>query len=150
MKLPIHSRYPKRTSHLAGGSLFCCVFATITALAYEQLQLNLLAFIPHQPLQKECYMLKELISNSQRQGGMQKVHIKKYQPFPPIDLPDRQWPSRTITTAPTWCSVDLRDGNQALPIPMGIKEKLRMFQATGRYRLQRDRGWLSIILTDRI
>jgi 2-isopropylmalate synthase len=73
-------------------------------------------------------MLKELISNSQRQGGMQKVHIKKYQPFPPIDLPDRQWPSRTITTAPTWCSVDLRDGNQALPIPMGLKEKLRMFQ----------------------
>ncbi|HWZ18243.1 MAG TPA: 2-isopropylmalate synthase [Ktedonobacteraceae bacterium] len=73
-------------------------------------------------------MLKELISNSQRQGGMQKVHIKKYIPFPPIDLPDRQWPSRTITTAPTWCSVDLRDGNQALPIPMGLKEKLRMFQ----------------------
>src|SRR5438105_5201275 len=73
-------------------------------------------------------MLKELISNSQRQGGMQKVNIKKYQPFPPIDLADRQWPSRTITTAPTWCSVDLRDGNQALPIPMGIKEKLRMFQ----------------------
>ena len=59
---------------------------------------------------------------------MQKVDIKKYQPFPPIDLPDRQWPSRTITTAPTWCSVDLRDGNQALPIPMGLKEKLRMFQ----------------------
>jgi 2-isopropylmalate synthase len=78
--------------------------------------------------EKECYMLKELISNSQRQGGMQKVHIKKYIPFPPIDLPDRQWPSRTITTAPTWCSVDLRDGNQALPIPMGLKEKLRMFQ----------------------
>ncbi len=73
-------------------------------------------------------MLKELISNSQRQDGMQKVHIKKYLPYPPIDLPDRQWPSRTITTAPTWCSVDLRDGNQALPIPMGLKEKLRMFQ----------------------
>jgi len=73
-------------------------------------------------------MLKELISNSQRQGGMQKGNIKKYQPFPPIDLPDRQWPSRTIATAPTWCSVDLRDGNQALPIPMGLKEKLRMFQ----------------------
>jgi len=78
--------------------------------------------------EKECFMLKELISNSQRRGGMQKGHIKKYQPFPPIDLPDRQWPSRTITTAPTWCSVDLRDGNQALPIPMGLKEKLRMFK----------------------
>jgi len=73
-------------------------------------------------------MLKEMIANSQRHGGMQKVHIKKYQSFTPIDLPDRQWPSRTITSAPTWCSVDLRDGNQALPIPMGLKEKLRMFQ----------------------
>lgn len=59
---------------------------------------------------------------------MQKGTITKYQPFPPIDLPDRQWPSHTITSAPTWCSVDLRDGNQALPIPMGIKEKLEMFQ----------------------
>src|ERR1700737_3135139 len=59
---------------------------------------------------------------------MQKGHVTKYQPFPTIDLPDRQWPSRTITAAPTWCSVDLRDGNQALPIPMGIKEKLEMFK----------------------
>ena len=44
--------------------------------------------------------------------------VHKYQPFEPIDLPDRQWPSRTITKAPTWCSVDLRDGNQALIDPM--------------------------------
>jgi len=73
-------------------------------------------------------MLKELIANTQRKSGMQRGQIKKYQPVPSIDLPDRQWPSRSITTAPTWCSVDLRDGNQALPIPMGIKEKLRMFK----------------------
>ncbi len=74
-------------------------------------------------------MLKELITRTRvQQGGMQKGTITKYQPFPPIVLPDRQWPSRTITTAPTWCSVDLRDGNQALPIPMGIKEKLEMFR----------------------
>jgi 2-isopropylmalate synthase len=73
-------------------------------------------------------MLKELIFRTRVQGGMQKGNITKYQPFPPIALPDRQWPSRTITTAPSWCSVDLRDGNQALPIPMGIKEKLEMFQ----------------------
>jgi 2-isopropylmalate synthase len=73
-------------------------------------------------------MLKNLISRARVQGGMQRRTITKYQPFPPIDLPNRQWPSRTITTAPTWCSVDLRDGNQALPIPMGIKEKLEMFQ----------------------
>ena len=75
-------------------------------------------------------MLKNLVSRTQAQkrGGMQKGTITKYQPLPPIDLPDRRWPSCTITTAPTWCSVDLRDGNQALPIPMGIKEKLEMFQ----------------------
>src|SRR5438132_11186 len=77
---------------------------------------------------KECYMLKELISRKWARGGMQRGTITKYQPFPPIDLQDRQWPSRTITSAPIWCSVDLRDGNQALPIPMGIKEKLEMFQ----------------------
>jgi 2-isopropylmalate synthase len=45
---------------------------------------------------------------------MQKGKITKYTPFPQIDLPDRQWPSRTITHAPIWASVDLRDGNQAL------------------------------------
>src|SRR5260370_32494776 len=77
---------------------------------------------------KECYMLKELISRKWARGGMQRGTITKYQPFAPIDLPDRQWPSRTITSAPIWCSVDLRDANQALPIPMGIKEKLAMFQ----------------------
>src|SRR5205823_13679660 len=71
-------------------------------------------------------MLKELIAHTRVQGGMQKGNITKYQPFPPIDLLDRQWPSLTITTAPIWCSVDLRDGNEALPIPMGLKEKLDM------------------------
>nr|HET6901774.1 2-isopropylmalate synthase [Ktedonobacteraceae bacterium] len=73
-------------------------------------------------------MLKEVVSRTRVHGGMQKGKVTKYQPFPPIDLPDRQWPSHTITTAPIWCSVDLRDGNQALPIPMGIKEKMEMFQ----------------------
>ncbi len=73
-------------------------------------------------------MLKELVSRTRIHSGMQKGNITKYQPFPPITLPDRQWPSRTITTVPIWCSVDLRDGNQALPIPMGIKEKLEMFR----------------------
>jgi 2-isopropylmalate synthase len=51
----------------------------------------------------------------------------RYTPFPPIDLPDRQWPSRQITAPPTWCSVDLRDGNQALIEPMDIDRKRRMF-----------------------
>ena len=53
--------------------------------------------------------------------------IQKYRPFPSVDLPDRQWPDRMITSAPIWCSVDLRDGNQALPIPMSVDEKLRLF-----------------------
>lgn len=52
----------------------------------------------------------------------------KYVAFQPIDLPDRQWPGRTITEAPIWCSVDLRDGNQALIEPMGPERKLRMFK----------------------
>jgi 2-isopropylmalate synthase len=51
----------------------------------------------------------------------------KYRPFPPIHLPDRQWPGRTLTHAPIWCSVDLRDGNQALPVPMNVEQKLELF-----------------------
>ena len=51
----------------------------------------------------------------------------KYRPFAPIQLTDRQWPSRTITRPPTWCSVDLRDGNQALIEPMDAARKWRMF-----------------------
>ncbi|GHO60641.1 2-isopropylmalate synthase [Ktedonobacter robiniae] len=62
-----------------------------------------------------------------RHGGMQQGSVTKYRAFPPIELPERQWPSRSITTAPTWCSVDLRDGNQALPIPMSVEEKLKLF-----------------------
>jgi 2-isopropylmalate synthase len=50
-----------------------------------------------------------------------------YQPFTPIPLPDRTWPGRVTTTAPRWCSVDLRDGNQALIDPMDLERKRRMF-----------------------
>ncbi|MDR2513382.1 MAG: 2-isopropylmalate synthase [Puniceicoccales bacterium] len=59
---------------------------------------------------------------------MQNAPITKYRPFPTISLPERQWPGKTISNAPIWCSVDLRDGNQALACPMGIHEKLEMFQ----------------------
>jgi len=52
----------------------------------------------------------------------------KYRSFNPINLPDRTWPGRVITEPPTWCSVDLRDGNQALIEPMDPARKLRMFQ----------------------
>src|SRR5438132_5727311 len=58
---------------------------------------------------------------------MTTMPIHKYRPFAPINLPDRQWPTRSITKAPLWCSVDLRDGNQALVEPMGPERKRRMF-----------------------
>ncbi len=51
----------------------------------------------------------------------------KYRPFPPVDLPDRQWPGRTLTQAPRWLSTDLRDGNQALIDPMDAEKKTRLF-----------------------
>jgi 2-isopropylmalate synthase len=51
----------------------------------------------------------------------------RYEPFRPIDLPDRTWPNRVISQAPRWCAVDLRDGNQALIDPMTPQRKLRMF-----------------------
>src|ERR1700722_16564382 len=51
----------------------------------------------------------------------------KYRPFAPVNLPDRTWPSRTLTAPPMWCSVDLRDGNQALIEPMDSARKMRMF-----------------------
>jgi 2-isopropylmalate synthase len=59
---------------------------------------------------------------------MQLPPVTKYRPFPQVDLPDRQWPSRSLTSAPIWCSVDLRDGNQALAQPMSVEEKLEYFQ----------------------
>ena len=59
---------------------------------------------------------------------MHKNPSKKYRPFPPVNLPDRQWPNRVLSQAPRWCSVDLRDGNQALAVPMNVSQKLELFQ----------------------
>ncbi len=58
---------------------------------------------------------------------MMMESARKYQAYKQVDLTDRTWPSKTITQAPTWCSVDLRDGNQALIDPMGHERKARMF-----------------------
>jgi 2-isopropylmalate synthase len=58
---------------------------------------------------------------------MNVIPAKKYKPFAPVDLPDRQWPSRVIDHHPVWCSVDLRDGNQPLIEPMDSERKRRMF-----------------------
>jgi len=60
---------------------------------------------------------------------MKKPASSKYRPFPVVQLPDRQWPGRVLTRPPTWCSVDLRDGNQALAVPMNVSQKLELFDA---------------------
>src|SRR5690606_38853210 len=62
-----------------------------------------------------------------KEAIMLKDPSKKYRPFPPVALPDRTWPNKTITKAPVWCSSDLRDGNQALIEPMNGERKRRMF-----------------------
>lgn len=56
------------------------------------------------------------------------MNFQRYRQFPPIDLPERTWPSKTITKAPIWCSVDLRDGNQALEKPMNLDQKIQFFK----------------------
>ncbi|MDT8397384.1 MAG: 2-isopropylmalate synthase [Pseudomonadales bacterium] len=58
---------------------------------------------------------------------MNRYNPGKYKAFPPVALKDRTWPDRVITQAPTWCSVDLRDGNQALIEPMSVSQKKKMF-----------------------
>jgi len=62
-----------------------------------------------------------------RAAGHMPVAVRKYQPYPTVGLTDRTWPNKVIDTAPIWCSVDLRDGNQALIDPMGHERKARMF-----------------------
>ena len=59
---------------------------------------------------------------------MKRMPIEKYRAYPPVPLPDRQWPNRTLDRAPSWCSVDLRDGNQALIDPMDTQRKRRLFK----------------------
>ncbi len=64
------------------------------------------------------------MSSRQQPSGMP---IHKYRPYPAVELPQRSWPDAVVTTAPQWCSVDLRDGNQALIDPMSPARKLRLF-----------------------
>lgn len=58
---------------------------------------------------------------------MKNMPYDKYKPYPSIELANRTWPNKRIEKAPSWCSVDLRDGNQALPIPMNVQEKIKFF-----------------------
>jgi 2-isopropylmalate synthase len=66
-------------------------------------------------------------SSAPASPGMPEASAK-YRPYPAVDIPDRTWPSKIIDKAPIWCSVDLRDGNQALIDPMGPERKTRMFR----------------------
>jgi 2-isopropylmalate synthase len=66
------------------------------------------------------------LGSTANRGG-DRMPFQKYRRFEPISLPDRQWPDRLLSRAPRWCSVDLRDGNQALIDPMNVEEKLRLW-----------------------
>ncbi len=59
---------------------------------------------------------------------MKPSSLNKYNAFKAVDLPNRTWPDNTISSAPIWCSVDLRDGNQALAVPMNVSQKLELFE----------------------
>ncbi len=72
--------------------------------------------------------MSNISKNTVTKKTIVKMPFEKYKPFPTLDLKNRQWPSQTIKKAPIWCSVDLRDGNQALIEPMGADRKHRMFK----------------------
>ncbi len=68
-----------------------------------------------------------VIPNAGAESRRRPFDHGKYRPYRPIELPDRRWPDRALTAAPDWCSVDLRDGNQALVSPMSVEQKLELF-----------------------
>jgi 2-isopropylmalate synthase len=68
-----------------------------------------------------------LLSRYLKKIDMKAEQITKYRPIAAVKLPDRTWPDKLLTHAPIWASVDLRDGNQSLPVPMNIEEKLEYF-----------------------
>ncbi len=70
---------------------------------------------------------QEVVKQFFKEEQMQHAQPGKYRPYPKIDLPDRTWPDNTIDRAPIWCSVDLRDGNQALVTPMNLDQKLELY-----------------------
>ena len=67
------------------------------------------------------------------------LNYKKYKRVPVVDYPEREWPNKEIEKAPIWCSVDLRDGNQALVEPMVVEEKIEMFNLLVKLGLKRSR-----------
>ena len=73
----------------------------------------------------------------------------KYRPFNPVKLTNRTWPDNVISKAPLWCSVDLRDGNQALVTPMNLEQKLELFKLLVEIGFK-DRGRISQCQCSRI
>lgn len=71
---------------------------------------------------------RDKTDKSRPMASTQQMPFQKYKPFEPIRLTDRTWPDQVITEAPRWCSVDLRDGNQALVDPMTPAEKMKMYR----------------------
>jgi 2-isopropylmalate synthase len=67
------------------------------------------------------------VNNNNTKNMLKKPSVK-YRAYSPVRLPNRKWPSRVLKQAPRWCSVDLRDGNQALAVPMNVSQKLELFQ----------------------
>ena len=67
------------------------------------------------------------------------LNYKKYKRVPVVDYPEREWPNKEIEKAPIWCSVDLRDGNQALVEPMVVEEKIEMFNLLVKLGFKRSR-----------
>ncbi len=72
---------------------------------------------------------RPVIATAGAEDRRPRFDYRKYRPYRPIELPDRRWPDRVLTAAPDWCSVDLRDGNQALVEPMSVEQKLELFEA---------------------
>ena len=81
---------------------------------------------------------------------MLKDPSKKYRPYTLGPITGRRWPDNRLRQAPLWCSVDLRDGNQALIEPMDAARKRRFFELLVGYRLQADRSRLPVRLADRL
>ena len=67
------------------------------------------------------------------------LNYKRYKRVPVVNFPERTWPDKEIEKAPVWCSVDLRDGNQALVEPMVVEEKVEMFNLLVNWALRRSR-----------
>ena len=75
----------------------------------------------------KCSRNKERNKVGSREVYLEMLNYKRYKRVPVVSLPDREWPNNEISKAPIWCSVDLRDGNQALIDPMVVEEKIEFF-----------------------